>query len=87
MFIYILGLIDALSGVMLLTLKFSTPVIPAIIIASLLAIKSLLYLKDAASWVDLVAAFFICLAIIGYYPIINYALSVWLLQKGVGSFF
>ena len=87
MLIYILGLIDVLSGIMLLTLKFATPVIVAIIVIALLVIKSLMYLTDAASWVDLASAFFMILAIIGYYPIINYAFILWLVQKGVRSLF
>lgn len=86
MLIYMFGLIDLLSGIMLLTLKFSTPVIPAVIIAALLVLKSILYIKDAASWLDIASAFFMVLAIIGYYPIINYAFSIWLLQKGIRSF-
>ncbi len=87
MLVYVFGLLDILAGVVLLLLKFKVFLLPMLALALLLAIKSLFYLGDFASWIDLMSVVMILLAIIGYYPLLNYAFVLWLVQKGIRSFF
>ena len=87
MLVYIFGLLDIVAGITFLLLKFKVFLILTLIIIVLLTIKSLFYLSDFASWLDLISALMMLLAIIGYYPALNYAFVLWLLQKGIRSFF
>ncbi|MFH1455877.1 MAG: hypothetical protein ABIF40_02920 [archaeon] len=85
--VYILGAIDILAGLSLLLLKFGLFEPFAWVMLILLTIKSLPFITSFASIVDLLAAAFILLAIFGTFNAISVLAILWLLQKGLFSFF
>lgn len=91
MLVKIYGMIDLLSGVCIA--MFGIGIFPesmqfaAIILAVLLAIKSLAYIKDIASVLDLVSAILLLLAIFGMFHFVFYFAAIWLSQKGISSVF
>lgn len=80
-----LGLLDILSAVVILILKFGFFVDFGLLLAIFLALKSIIFIKDVASIIDLITAVFFFLAAIGYYFSFTWIFAVWLLQKGLFS--
>ncbi|RME54355.1 hypothetical protein D6777_04070 [Candidatus Woesearchaeota archaeon] len=85
--VFILGLLDLTSAVVLFLLKFFPALkLPALVLAGLLLLKSIVYFFDISSIFDIVSVFIFIAAIFGYYPLFTYAVIFWLLQKGIRSF-
>ena len=84
--IYLLGLLDILSGISLVLLRFQLLESIAWFFVVYLTIKGLMFLPDISSFLDLFASLFILLAILGYYPLVSWLFVIWLLQKGFVSF-
>ena len=78
-----LGALDILSGIVILLLKFGFLVDLSVLLAIFLAIKSIIFIKDAASVIDLATAGFFLLAAFGFYFSFTWIFSIWLLQKGL----
>ncbi|MSR86496.1 hypothetical protein EXS74_03825 [Candidatus Woesearchaeota archaeon] len=88
MIVFILGLLDILAGLSIFTLGFSWgPVLISFLVLYLLA-KSLPFITSPASIVDISVALVFIIAILGYSnTILNAICAIWLIQKGVVSFF
>ncbi|MBS3171071.1 hypothetical protein J4449_00500 [Candidatus Woesearchaeota archaeon] len=78
-----LGFLDIVSALVILVLKFGFFVDLGILLSIYLAIKSIIFIKDAASIIDLVTAVFFFLAAFGYYFSFTWIFAIWLLQKGL----
>ncbi len=81
----ILGLVDLVSGVIILVLKFGFFQEIGLLLSIILGIKSIIFIKDIASIIDLITAVFFCLASLGFYFSFTWMFSIWLLQKGFFS--
>lgn len=88
MIVFILGTLDILSGLSIFTLGFSWgPALISFLVLYLIA-KSLPYITNPASMVDLSVAVVYIVALLGYSnTILNAICALWLIQKGVVSFF
>ncbi|MDI6738443.1 MAG: hypothetical protein QME12_08110 [Nanoarchaeota archaeon] len=87
MLIKILGTLDIISAAVLLLLRWDMGHIPGVILGIYLLVKSLYFLTDVSSIVDIGAGIFLILAALGFYHVIAYIFVLWLLQKGVSSLF
>ena len=88
MIVFLLGLLDILAALSIFTLQFSWGAPLVIFSVIYLVIKSLPYLKSFASIIDLLVACIFLFAVFGYaVPLLNVLGSLWLIQKGVISFF
>jgi len=87
MIVILLGLLDILAGLSIFTLKFSwgQSLVTFLIIG--LVAKSLISIKSFASIIDLIVACIFIAAILGQVNILTYIGVIWLLQKGIISFF
>ncbi len=83
--IQLLGLLDILSGLVIIILRFGTFTEIGLFLSIFLGIKSLIFIKDIASILDLVTAIFLGLAALGFYFSFTWIFSIWLLQKGLFS--
>ncbi len=85
--VYLFGILDFATALSLVLIKyFPSLKIPLIILSGLILLKSVMYIKDFASIMDILAVVLIAVAIMGYYPIVVYAAVIWLVQKGLRSF-
>ena len=88
MIVILLGLLDILAGLSIFTLKFTWGAPVVIFFTIYLLVKSLPYIKSFASILDALVAIIFISAVIGYtLPILNVLSALWLIQKGVVSFF
>ncbi|MDD4878301.1 MAG: hypothetical protein PHO02_04675 [Candidatus Nanoarchaeia archaeon] len=87
MLIKILGILDILSAATLLLLRWDMGHILGIILGLYLLVKSMYFLTDVSSIVDIGAGIFLILAALGFYHVITYIFILWLLQKGLSSLF
>ncbi|MDD5133276.1 MAG: hypothetical protein PHD81_01855 [Candidatus Nanoarchaeia archaeon] len=84
--IWILGILDILSAIILVLQKF-IPFKWAIIFPIYIILKSIIFIKDFSSIIDFIAAIFFILAIFGHFYIITWLAAFWIVQKGVFSLF
>jgi hypothetical protein len=88
MIVIILGIIDLLAAGVLFSLNFTTALIPlAWILTLILAVKSLMFLKSFASVIDLLVVIVFVFAILGITNVLTALGILWLIQKGIVSFF
>lgn len=85
MLVKILGLMDFGAAIMLILLKWEIGMVIGWIFAIYLLVKSIIFLYDIASLVDLVTAVFFLLAVTGNYFFFTWIFSLWLLQKAFFS--
>ena len=83
----ILGLVDLLAGISLFLLKFNLFKQFAIIMGIILLVKSIMFLGNIVSLIDIIAVVVIFLAFMNIYGIITWLVVIWLIQKGVFSLF
>ena len=84
--VYLFGILDLATALSLVLVKyFPLFRIPLIILSGLILLKSMMYIRDFASIVDILAVVLIAVALLGYYPMIVYAAAIWLVQKGLRS--
>lgn len=85
--VYLFGILDIATAVCLVLLRyFPSLKMPLIVLSGLILLKSMIYIKDFASTMDILAVALIAVALLGYYPLIVYAAVIWLVQKGLRSF-
>jgi len=82
--IWLLGILDILSGIMMILLKYFSFDFAWIFIFYL-GIKSLIFIKSIVSIIDLIAVLFFILAMFGIHNIITLIFAVWIVQKGFFS--
>ncbi len=88
MVVFILGIIDIIAGVSLFFARWDFLTQVCWFATAFIAIKSIAFIKSFASIVDLIVVVITILALTGvFYNWITYVGIVWLLQKGIGSFF
>jgi hypothetical protein len=87
MIMYLFGLADLFSAVVLLSLNWGYGTQFAWFCAAYLVIKAIPFIKDPASIIDIIAAIIIVFAIFGMYGLLSYIAVLWLFQKAVFSFF
>ena len=88
MIVLILGLLDILAGLSIFSLGFSWGPVVISFFGVYLIVKSLPTLKSIASITDLCVAVIFFAAVGGYSQAILSAISaIWLIQKGIISFF
>ncbi len=88
MIVFILGILDILAGLSIFTLKFSWGPMLIGFFSMYLIIKSLPFLKSIASILDICAAGIFIFALMGYaYTALSVIAALWLIQKGIISFF
>ncbi|MBU2638960.1 MAG: hypothetical protein KJ955_08360 [Nanoarchaeota archaeon] len=87
MLVKIFGIMDIIAAAVLLLLRWDIGKIAGIVLAVYIIGKSLYFIADVASIIDLAAGAFLILAVFGFYHVITYIFILWLLQKGVSSFF
>lgn len=87
MIVKLLGLIDLLAAVFIILLRFNIGRSIALIIAILLLIKSLIFLRSFVSFIDILSGVFLLLAIYGHYYFFTWLFVLWLGQKAIISLF
>jgi hypothetical protein len=87
MIVILLGLLDILTALSIFTLHFQWGASVVGFFTAYLLLKSLLTFKSFAGIIDLVVSFIFIAAIFGYTGVITYIGVVWLIQKGIVSFF
>ncbi|MBI4155039.1 hypothetical protein HY498_03065 [Candidatus Woesearchaeota archaeon] len=87
MILQLFGVMDILSGIVLGLNYFGYFKEIGLIFALYLLIKSIIFIKGFASWVDLLTFIVFLLVIYGSYGMWVWIFVLWLLQKGIFSFF
>ena len=88
MLVLIFALIDIFAAAMMLAVRYNEIFQSlAMVAAFFLFLKSIIFIEDFTSWIDLLAVFFLVLSVIGVNSIFAYFLIIWLLQKGLRSLF
>ncbi|MBS3152962.1 hypothetical protein J4426_00130 [Candidatus Woesearchaeota archaeon] len=82
----ILGLIDLTAAAFLLLAGFDIIFTGFFILVILILLgKSLIFITDWASWVDIIAVILMALVLFNVYTFVNFLAFLWLLQKGAMS--
>ena len=84
---YIFGLLDLFSAVIMLSLNWGYGTQFAWFCVAYLVLKAIPFIKDPASIIDIIAAIIMVFAIFDIYGILSYVAALWLFQKAVFSFF
>lgn len=87
MVLKLFGALDIVAAVVLVVLKFYPVGTVAWVFVGYLALKSVIFLKSLASIADFICAVFIALAALGHWYTISWIIVIWLVQKGILSFF
>ncbi|MBI4158782.1 hypothetical protein HY500_00815 [Candidatus Woesearchaeota archaeon] len=84
----LLGLVDLFAAAFFILAGFDIVFTGAfILITFLLLLKSLIFLMNWSSWIDMVAVVFMILILFNFYSFFNLLFALWLLQKGILSLF
>lgn len=87
MIVILLGILDILAGISIFALKFSWGAPIVWFFVMYLIAKSLPFLKSVASIIDIIVACIFIFGILGQWNILTYLGALWLIQKGIVSFF
>ena len=85
MFFKLFGILDFITGIVLILTKFNIAIALAAILAIYLIVKGSLFLPDLVSILDIIAGVFMILAIFGFFNVLTWIFVVWLIQKGLFS--
>jgi hypothetical protein len=85
MIIYLLGILDILAGLSLFSLRFEVGYFIAALFTVYLFLKSLVFIKNWASYIDLIVVVLFIIALVGNFNFLTYIGVLWLLQKGAFS--
>lgn len=83
----ILGALDLLGGVLFISLNYGLGEEIALVVAIAIIIKSLVFIKAFASYMDLIVGIILLAGALGYYYGFIWLFSIWLFQKAFFSFF
>lgn len=86
MLVKLLGVLDLLGAVLIILLNWGIGSKIGFAVAVLLGIKSLIFLCNWASIIDLVSVSILVLAAFGHYYSFSWLFALWLLQKAFFSF-
>ena len=87
MIVKLFGLIDLLGAVIFILLQWGIGVKIGIFIAAYLIIKSLIFMRDPASWIDLIAGVYLLLVLFNIHSAFSVIFIIWLGQKAFFSLF
>ena len=85
MIVKILGILDLVMGLHLFLLKWELFSFLGFILGIYLLLKSVIFISDVSSVVDLVTALIYLLAVFGIYFFFSWIFALWLIQKGIFS--
>ncbi len=88
MILYTLAILDILSAIILVLVHYRLAGNTIALLTVLyLAVKAVMFMKDIASFIDLAAAIYITLLLIGLNPMfLTFIFAIYLLQKAAISF-
>lgn len=82
----LLGIIDVIAASFLVLAGFDIVFTSIFILVTvLLLLKSLIFITNWTSWVDLLIVVFMILILFNFYTVFNLLFAIWLLQKGILS--
>ena len=79
------GLIDIVAALLFVLLKYSIGESIVWYVIAFLVVKSLMFLRNFVSYLDLVSSVFLVLAVFNVYTAFTWVAMLWLLQKGFFS--
>ena len=85
MFLRLLCVLDILSGIILILLKFKIAIDIAWFFAIFLIIKGLIFITNLVSILDIATGVVVIFAIYGFYNIITWLFVIWIIQKGLAT--
>lgn len=83
--IKLLGVIDLLAAIVFILVQWDIGVKIGVIAAVYLIVKSLIFISDFTSWIDLIAGIYLVLVLLGINSTFSFIFALWLLQKGIFS--
>lgn len=87
-FLILFGILDLIGALFFALAHFDIGVKITLIFALYLILKSLLFLPNIPSFVDIFSAIYILLVLVGFvYPVMSWLVILWLIQKGIFSLF
>ena len=87
MIIKLFGLMDLVAAVLFLLLQWGIGGKVAIFFAIYLVVKSLIFIGDFTSWIDLIAGVYLFLVIFDVHSFFSFLFILWLGQKAFFSLF
>ncbi|MEK6941015.1 MAG: hypothetical protein AABW49_03895 [Nanoarchaeota archaeon] len=84
MLLKLLGAIDLMTGISVVLVKFDINIFATLFLV-IFAIKSVIFITNPASWIDIIALIIFVLVIFGVFNIITWLAVIWVLQKGIVS--
>ncbi len=85
MFLRLLGILDLLSGIILILLRFKIATSIAWFFAIYLIIKGLIFIVNVVSILDIATGIVMIVAIYGVYGVITWIFVIWICQKGLAT--
>jgi len=86
MLVLLLGIMDILAGLSLAILKFKVFNLAWFFVGYLI-LKAIIFFNPFGSLMDVLSAIFIALAMFQIYNFLTWLFVLWLIQKGILSFF
>ncbi len=83
--IKLLGIMDLVTALMFILVQWDIGIKIGIFCAIYLIVKSIIFISDFTSWVDLVAGIYLFLILFGIHSAFSVVFIIWLLQKGFFS--
>ncbi|MFH1210720.1 MAG: hypothetical protein V1645_02275 [archaeon] len=87
MVIKLLGIMDLLTALSIILLRFGAAKTMAFALGIYLIIKGIIFIKSVPSMLDIAAGIIVLIAFYGYFNILTWIAAIWLTQKGVISIF
>ncbi len=85
MIVKLFGLIDLFAALIFILVQWDIGIKWAIIMAIYLIVKSIIFIADIASIIDLITGIYLVLVILGVHSAFSAIFIIWLLQKGFFS--
>tara|TARA_Y100000310_G_C20633538_1_gene789959 strand:- start:1420 stop:1686 length:267 start_codon:yes stop_codon:yes gene_type:complete len=85
MIVKLFGLMDLFAALLFISLQWGIGKGVAIFVAVYLVVKSLIFIGDITSWIDLVAGIYLFLVIYEIHSFFSFLFILWLLQKAFFS--
>ena len=85
MIVQLFGLLDIIAALSVVLLKFDIFIWLSLVLGIYLIIKSLIFIKSLASWIDLICGIGMIISFIGFFSGFSWLVLIWLIQKGIFS--
>ena len=85
MIVQLFGILDVLAALSVVLLKLDIFVWISLFLGVYLIIKSLIFFKSVASWIDLICGIVIIVSFFGFFSVLSWVVALWLAQKGFFS--